>query len=139
MYKSGLKFAECVCEGHPDKMSDIISDSILDEYLEHDRLARVACEVIVAKNMIVIAGEFSSTHRIDYSSLVRKILKDIGYNSIQKGMSPDDCDIIVSTSEQSKNIQNAIIPSHDLSFEDIKAGDQSIVVGYAAKNDTGMI
>lgn len=129
--------AEYIMEGHPDKLSDIIADSILDEYLEHDKNARVACEVLVAKELVVVAGEISSSYQADIEGIVRQTILDIGYLDSACGMSGNDCRVIRSLSEQSPSLRNVLLP--ESLGEPLRASDQAVVVGFATQNCFGMI
>src|SRR6266699_6645963 len=99
---SKLIAAESVTEGHPDKLCDQIADAILDEHLAQDPLARVGCEVMAAKNLIIIAGEISSTARVDCASIARRILIERGYVDQSIGIDGNSCEILLSLSQQSK-------------------------------------
>lgn len=120
-----LVTSEAVTSGHPDKMCDIISDGILDAYLEQDKDSRVACEVMVSKNQIVIVGEISSQGKVDILSLAREIITNIGYDNDDLGFNGKTVKIIVDTNLQSENIARGVNKA------DIGAGDQGIMYGYA--------
>ena len=115
--------SEAVSEGHPDKICDQISDRILDDLLQHDPNARVACETIICNSQIIIAGEVTSHHNPDYDQLVRSLLKEIGYDDISKGLDYQTCDIKVLVQKQSAEIEHGVAKQG--------AGDQGIVFGYA--------
>ncbi len=127
--------SESVTEGHPDKLCDYISDSVLDSYIAQDKNARVACETVAGKDQIFITGEISSTANVDIEKVAREAIKDIGY--FGKGIDIDynTCKITVNVSKQSPDIAQGV----DKSLEDKKgenvgsegAGDQGIMFGFA--------
>ena len=128
--------SESVCEGHPDKLCDLISDSILDAYLKEDKDSRVGCEVVAGKNTIFVTGEITSKAIVDIEKIVRGVIKKIGY--FGKGIDIDykTCDVIINISKQSVDIALGV----DKSLEDkngegvcsFGAGDQGIMFGYAS-------
>lgn len=120
--------SESVTEGHPDKVSDRISDTILDEYIRHDPFARVACETMVTTGLALVAGEVSTTHKgaLDVQGLVRGAIEDIGYTDSSKGFSSNGCSVLNSLHEQSSDIAQGVDRGSD-----IGAGDQGMMFGYA--------
>ena len=116
--------SESVCSGHPDKLCDLISDSILDEYLKKDETSRVACEVAAGKNTIFVTGEITSKEEIDLEKIVRKTIKDIGYFG-NTDIDYQTCKIILNISKQSPDI--ALGTNDDIGG----AGDQGMMFGYA--------
>jgi len=125
--KEYLLTSESVSEGHPDKVADQISDAVLDAHLLHDPYARVACETLLAKNLVVVAGEFTSTANVAIEDIVRKTLKDIGYTDQSSGIDYRTCKIITSISEQARDISVGV----DHADGEIGAGDQGMMFGYA--------
>lgn len=115
--------SESVTEGHPDKLCDLISDSILDSYLEKDENSRVAIETFASKNLIVVAGQITSKGEVDIEPLVRKIIKDIGYYNSELDIDYKTCKIITNITKQSTDIAMGV----DIGG----AGDQGIMFGYA--------
>ncbi|KUO63714.1 S-adenosylmethionine synthetase [bacterium BRH_c32] len=120
--------SESVSEGHPDKVADQISDAILDAHLEIDKKSKVACETLLAKNLIVIAGEISSSAQIECGEIAKKVISDIGYNESFVGFNPNGCNILTSISKQSLDIDQGVDRG-----EKIGAGDQGLMFGYATK------
>ena len=121
--------SESVTEGHPDKLCDYISDSILDAYLEKDENSRVGCEVVAGKNVIFVTGEITSKGKVDVKKVVRDAIKEIGYFG-DVDIDYLKCDIIVNLSNQSPDIALGVDNSKDNG--DIGAGDQGIMFGYAS-------
>lgn len=128
--------SESVCEGHPDKLCDLISDSILDAYLEKDKSSRVGCEVVAGKDTIFVTGEITSKAYVDIEKVVRNTIKKIGY--FGKGIDIDykTCDVIINISKQSADIALGVDRSlEDKNGEEVcsfGAGDQGIMFGYAS-------
>ena len=133
--------SESVTEGHPDKLCDYISDSILDAYLQEDEFARVACETVAGKNEIFITGEITSTANIDIEQVAREAIKEVGYVDEESGMDYKTCEIRINLSKQSSDIALGVDNSLEtkngektIAGEDIEsegAGDQGIMFGYA--------
>ncbi|MFR4555581.1 MAG: S-adenosylmethionine synthetase N-terminal domain-containing protein, partial [Peptoniphilus sp.] len=117
--------SESVTEGHPDKVCDIISDSILDEYLKKDSNSRVAIENMISNNLLVIAGEVTSKVKIDVEKVALDAIKEIGYSTNESGFDVDKAIILTNIDEQSKDIAMGV------NKEKICAGDQGLVFGYA--------
>lgn len=120
--------SESVSSGHPDKVSDQISDAILDAFLAKDPNARVAIETMVSTGFVVIAGEVTSEAYVEIKKRAREVIKEIGYTS-DVGFDGDTCGVLVSIDEQSTDISNGIkVAARD---ENLGAGDQGIMFGYA--------
>lgn len=119
--------SESVSEGHPDKICDQISDAILDEVLNQDPNAKVACETFATTNYLLIGGQITTTATVDYEKIARDILRKIGYNNDAYGINADTCQIDIKVEQQSADIALGI----DLYTEVIGAGDQGIMFGYA--------
>ena len=100
--------SESVTEGHPDKVSDRISDSVLDALLAGDKFSRVACETLTNTNLAVIAGEITSQTNVDYDKVVRQAIKEIGYTSDEMGYNFDTCDVKVHIDQQSPDIAQGV-------------------------------
>ncbi len=119
--------SESVTAGHPDKIADQISDTILDAILAQDPNARVACETFVTTGLVVIGGEISTTANVNYQEIVRKQIKKIGYTNADFGLDYKSCAIMVTIDKQSPDIAMGV----DYSDGTIGAGDQGIMFGYA--------
>ena len=133
--------SESVTEGHPDKMADQISDSILDAILAKDKNARVACETLVTTGMVHVVGEISTTCYVDIPHIVRETIRDIGYTRAKYGFDCDTCGVLVSLDEQSPDIAMGVDDALEKKegntdkFDTIGAGDQGMMFGYAS-NET---
>ena len=118
--------SESVSEGHPDKIADQISDAILDSLLCQDKNARVACETLVKTGLIVVAGEISTSAWVDVPAVARRVVKDIGYTDSSLGFDSESCGVISSLEQQSPDIAMGVDRG-----EDLGAGDQGLMFGYA--------
>ena len=131
--------SESVTEGHPDKLCDFISDSVLDAYFSKDSNARVACETVAGKGQIVITGEITSTADIDIEEVVRNAIKEVGYDSSETDIDYRTCKVLLNISKQSADIALGVDKSYeDKEGEEVNsegAGDQGIMFGYAC-NET---
>ena len=129
--------SESVTSGHPDKVCDLISDSILDAYLSEDPMSRVACECSVTSNFLLIMGEITSNAKVDVKKVARDVIREIGYTDKKIGFSYDKVKILVKLNRQSADIAMGVDNAYDFSGEDrfdkIGAGDQGLMFGYACK------
>jgi len=129
--RSYLFTSESVSKGHPDKVSDQISDAILDEFLKKDKKSKVACEVLTTSNLVVVSGEINSKIEVDVEKIVRNVIKDIGYDYDGNNFKFDTVEIINKLHQQSPDINQGV----ELKDGEIGAGDQGIMFGYAV-NET---
>ena len=123
--------SESVTEGHPDKVADAISDSILDAIIEKDKNCRVACETLVTTGLAFIAGEITTECYVDIPQVVRNTIREIGYHSSQMGFDWQTCSVITSIDHQSQDIAQGVNIGDGL-FKDQGAGDQGLMFGFAS-------
>ena len=121
--------SESVAEGHPDKCADQISDAILDDVLRQDKKARVDCETLIMQGMVILTGQITTTAYVNAPQVVRDVLRDIGFNNAKDGLDWETCGVLTSIEEQSPDIAMGL----NKSIEEIGAGDQGLVFGYASR------
>ena len=122
--------SESVSEGHPDKVSDQISDALLDEFLRHDPHSKVACETLVTTGLVVCAGEVKTKGYVDIQTIARKVIQEIGYTKGEYMFESNSCGIVSAIHEQSPDIKQGVERSK---IENQGAGDQGMMFGYAVK------
>merc|ERR1712185_406025 len=130
--------SESVNEGHPDKLCDQVSDAVLDTCLATDPKSKVACETATKDNMVMVAGEITTQAKLDYDKIVRRVVKQIGFDSFvddlssvnSKGLSDKSCEVLVRINKQSPDIAGGVHVGKD--DMDVGAGDQGIMFGYAS-------
>ena len=132
MERKYLFTSESVTEGHPDKMCDQISDAILDEFLKQDPDSRVAIETMTTTGIVVVAGEVTSKAKFDIQDVVRKTIREIGYDNPAYGFDADSCSVLVSLHSQSPDISQGVSSTEN---KEQGAGDQGLMFGYAT-NET---
>ena len=127
--------SESVTEGHPDKICDQVSDAVLDALLEQDPASRVACETVVNTGLCLITGEVTTRARVDFNTLVRSVIADIGYSSAKAGgFDANSCAVLVALDQQSPDIAQGVDEADDHAgdpLDKVGAGDQGIMFGYA--------
>ena len=131
--------SESVTEGHPDKICDAVSDAILDACMEQDPMSRVACETAMCTGFAIVTGEITTKAHLDYQKIVRDTIREIGYDSSDKGFDADTCAVFVAMDQQSPDIAMGVDKAlearesamSDEQIEAIGAGDQGMMFGYA--------
>jgi len=126
MFKRGIFTSESVSEGHPDKVADQISDSVLDALLKEDPYSRVGCETLAANGFIVVTGEITTKAKeFDYTDIVRKTVREIGYTDSSFGIDADSCGVLIGVNKQSPDIAMGV--------DKDGAGDQGMMFGFATQ------
>jgi S-adenosylmethionine synthetase len=141
MGRDFLFTSESVTEGHPDKVADQLSDSVLDAVLRDDPDGRVACETLITTGLVVVAGEISTATYVDIPSVVRKKVAEIGYTHSEWGFDAHTCGVVVAIDEQSPDIAQGIDASYEVTHDPgdddpldrVGAGDQGMMFGYATR------
>ena len=130
MNKNFLFTSESVSEGHPDKVADQVSDAVVDAIFSQDKAARIACETLVNTGMVVLSGEITTSAVIDYPTIVRDTVREIGYTSSDMGFDAESCAVLVSMDKQSADIAQGVNEGEGIDLNQ-GAGDQGLMFGYA--------
>jgi len=130
MLKDYVFTSESVNEGHPDKVCDQISDAVVDALLEQDPDSRVACESLIKTGLVVVAGEITSTGKVHFGDIAKRVIREIGYTSPETGFNCDSCAVVVAVEKQSPDISQGVTEGEGL-FKEQGAGDQGMMFGYA--------
>jgi S-adenosylmethionine synthetase len=133
--------SESVTEGHPDKMADQISDAILDAILKDDKKARVACETFLTTGLVLVGGEITTTTYVEMQSVVRKVIKDIGYIRAKYGFDYLTAGVMTAIGQQSPDISQGVTKAEEARkdgstdiYDQVGAGDQGLMFGFACKD-----
>ncbi len=139
--------SESVTEGHPDKVADRVSDAVLDKVMEDDPDGRVACETFVTTGLVLVGGEITTETYVDISDVARSTVLDVGYNDNEYGFDGEDCAVLTSIDEQSPDISQGVSRAKEVResdskqnhYDELGAGDQGIVYGYACRETESLM
>jgi S-adenosylmethionine synthetase len=123
--------SESVTEGHPDKLCDQVSDAVLDACIAEDKTSRVACETLTKTGFVMVAGEITTTARLDFPAIVRDVVKEIGYSDSSMGFDYKTCGVMVAVEQQSPDIAQGVDGHGVYTQNELGAGDQGMMFGYA--------
>jgi len=131
--------SESVTEGHPDKLCDAVSDGVLDAVMKEDPMGRVACETLAKTGFVMLAGEITTSAKLDFPVIAREVIKDIGYDSSDCGFDWKTCGVLIAIERQSPGIAQGVDGKGVYSKDELGAGDQGMMFGFACDETTELM